>query len=224
MAEHTRIPCHSIGVFADGARWIAACVEEYCPHAQRCIDPFHVVSWATDALDQVRREAWSEAHRQAKGLPKRRPGRPAKGEFSSEKKRAKNLRYALLKNPENLCAIPGVDRSSAITIISEVGVDMAQFSLFVPKIYRFSGPAFCALLEYGSYPGNFHSISFSLFVFCYRFTYKPPPQIPISRTNGKQGQRCRFPECSSDSHNPAAELYLSVQRRRNSLGDPYAYS
>ncbi|MCI9507776.1 MAG: transposase, partial [Oscillospiraceae bacterium] len=32
----------------------------------RCVDPFHVVSWATDALDQVRREAWSEARQQAK--------------------------------------------------------------------------------------------------------------------------------------------------------------
>ncbi len=41
-------------VSADGAKWIADCVEEYCPHAVRCIDPFHVVSWAADALDQVR--------------------------------------------------------------------------------------------------------------------------------------------------------------------------
>jgi transposase len=27
-----------------------------------------------------------------------------------------------------LCTIPGVDRNSAITIISEIGTDMAQFS------------------------------------------------------------------------------------------------
>ena len=58
-------------VSADGARWIASCVEEYCPNAQRCIDPFHVVSWATDAFDQVRREAWAEAHQQAKNQQKR---------------------------------------------------------------------------------------------------------------------------------------------------------
>lgn len=92
-------------VSADGAKWIASCVEEYCPNAQRCIDPFHVVSWATDALDQVRREAWSEAHQQDKSLPKRKPGRPAKGEpvpKKSKAKTAKNIRYALLKNPENL--------------------------------------------------------------------------------------------------------------------------
>ena len=75
------------------------------PNAQRCVDPFHVVSWATDALDQVRRQAWSEAHRQVKNLPKRKPGRPAKGKTTPEKKQVKtlkNLRYALLKNPENL--------------------------------------------------------------------------------------------------------------------------
>ena len=92
-------------VSADGARWIASCVEEYCPKAQRCIDPFHVVSWATDALNQVRREAWSEAHRQNKKQPKRKPGRPAKGESMPKKntaKTVKNLRYVLLKNPEHL--------------------------------------------------------------------------------------------------------------------------
>ena len=101
QAQRASIRC----VSADGARWIASCVEEYCPNAQRCVDPFHVVSWATDALDQVRRQAWSEAHRQVKNLPKRKPGRPVKGKTTPEKKQAKtlkNLRYALLKNPENL--------------------------------------------------------------------------------------------------------------------------
>lgn len=92
-------------VSADGARWIASCVEEYCPNAQRCVDPFHVVSWATDALDQVRREAWLEARRQDRALPKRKPGRPAKGAPKPKSKQSgtvKNLRYALLKNPEHL--------------------------------------------------------------------------------------------------------------------------
>ena len=92
-------------VSADGARWIASCVEEYCPNAQRCVDPFHVVSWATDALDQVRREAWLEARRQDRDLPKRKPGHPAKGAPKPKSKQSgtvKNLRYALLKNPEHL--------------------------------------------------------------------------------------------------------------------------
>ncbi len=93
-------------VSADGARWIAECVKEYCPEAERCIDPFHVVSWATDALDQVRREAWQEARQRASNTPKRGKGRPTKGEkVNPEKQKAKsvkNCRYALLKNPENL--------------------------------------------------------------------------------------------------------------------------
>lgn len=93
-------------VSADGARWIADCVTSYCPNAKRCVDPFHVVSWATDALDQVRREVWTEVHRQAKDAPKRGKGRPSKGEtVNPEKAKAKgikNTRYALLKNPENL--------------------------------------------------------------------------------------------------------------------------
>ena len=44
-------------VTADGARWIADCVNEYCPNATRCIDPFHVVAWANDSLDSVRKAA-----------------------------------------------------------------------------------------------------------------------------------------------------------------------
>ena len=93
-------------VSADGARWIAACIEEYCPNAARCVDPFHVVSWATETLDKERRRAWSEANQTAKEAKKRSKGRPASGEeVNPEKKQAKavkNLRYVLLKNPENL--------------------------------------------------------------------------------------------------------------------------
>lgn len=66
-------------VSADGARWIASCIEKYCPRAERCIDPFHVVSWATEALDKERRKAWSEAYQTAKFAPKRGKVRPADG-------------------------------------------------------------------------------------------------------------------------------------------------
>lgn len=101
-AQRASIRC----VSADGARWIASCVEEYCPNAERCVDPFHVVSWATETLDKERRKAWAEAHQIAKAVPKRGQGRPARGEVvNPEKQQAKavkNLRYVLLKNPENL--------------------------------------------------------------------------------------------------------------------------
>jgi transposase len=52
-------------VTADGARWIADCVKEYCPNAERCIDPFHVVAWANDALDEVRKSAVRQAKKDA---------------------------------------------------------------------------------------------------------------------------------------------------------------
>ena len=92
-------------VTADGARWITDCITKYCPKAERCIDPFHVVSWATDALDEVRRTVWREA-KQAEGKPQKgKRGRPKKGTPPKKKsmaEAAKDSRYALLKNPESL--------------------------------------------------------------------------------------------------------------------------
>ena len=93
-------------VSADGADWIGDVVAERCPNAIRCADPFHVVSWGTDALDEVRRSAWNDAHRQARTEPKRSVGRPrndAPARAASEQARGlKGARYALWKNPENL--------------------------------------------------------------------------------------------------------------------------
>ena len=48
-------------VSADAADWIADVVAERCPTAIRCADPFHVVAWATEALDVERRRAWNDA-------------------------------------------------------------------------------------------------------------------------------------------------------------------
>ncbi len=92
-------------VTADGARWIADVVAEYCPNAERVMDPFHVVQWMTDLLDDVRKQVWNDA-RAAEGASakKRKRGRPKKGEEppASKAKAVKNSRYSLLKNPENL--------------------------------------------------------------------------------------------------------------------------
>lgn len=52
-------------VTADGARWIADCIKDYCPDAERCIDPFHVVAWADDCLDEVRKQAVRQAKKDA---------------------------------------------------------------------------------------------------------------------------------------------------------------
>jgi transposase len=74
-------------VSADMASWIAGPIAERCPHAVRCVDPFHVVQLATDALDEIRREVWNDA---------RRAGQTATA------RELKGARFALWKNPENL--------------------------------------------------------------------------------------------------------------------------
>ena len=93
-------------VSADGAKWIASCVEEFCPNAVRCIDPFHVVEWVNEALSQVRIDSWHTARKNAAPLPKRKRGRPPKGMPPKDNTAAeiKHSRYALGKNPENLTA------------------------------------------------------------------------------------------------------------------------
>lgn len=74
-------------VTADGATWIRDVVAERAPDAIVCLDPFHVISWATDALDQVRRDEWNRL-RQA-------------GQASAAKE-FKGLRFLLRRNWENL--------------------------------------------------------------------------------------------------------------------------
>lgn len=74
-------------VSADGADWIGTVVAERCANATRCMDPFHVVQWCTDALDDVRRDVWNTARKDGmKGLA---------GDL-------KGARFALWKNPEDL--------------------------------------------------------------------------------------------------------------------------
>ena len=50
-------------VSCDMAESIAGAVAERCPNAVRCVDPFHVIALATDALDEIRREVWNQARR-----------------------------------------------------------------------------------------------------------------------------------------------------------------
>ena len=85
-------------VSADGADWIADVVADRCPQAVRCADPFHVVKWATDALDVVRRQAWNTARGRRRSPAQVR----AKGGGTGDAAAIKGSRYALWKNPENL--------------------------------------------------------------------------------------------------------------------------
>lgn len=76
-------------VTADAAEWIATVVARRAPRAMRCADAFHIVAWATDALDVVRRQVWNAA-------------RGGKGKATETSKSLKRARYALWKNPQNL--------------------------------------------------------------------------------------------------------------------------
>ena len=74
-------------VSADAASWIREVVTDRCINAEMCMDAFHVVQWATQALDEVRRQYWRKArtwgqHWKAHDL--------------------RGARWALLKNPEDL--------------------------------------------------------------------------------------------------------------------------
>lgn len=93
-------------VTADAAEWIAHVVAERCPNAVVCADAFHIVAWATEALDETRRQAWNDARSLARSEPKRGRGRPsadAAPRPGHERARAlKHARYALWKNPEDL--------------------------------------------------------------------------------------------------------------------------
>ena len=74
-------------VTADGATWITDVVAERAPDAIVCIDTFHVIGWATKALDEVRRAEWNKL-RQA-GAAK-------------AAKQFKGLRFLLRRNWEHL--------------------------------------------------------------------------------------------------------------------------
>jgi transposase len=74
-------------VSADGAEWIHTAVTRRAPQAAICLDAFHVVSWATKALDEVRRGLWNKLRWQGKN-----------GQAAS----LKGTRWALLKNMGDL--------------------------------------------------------------------------------------------------------------------------
>jgi transposase len=76
-------------VTADGAEWIESVVAKRAPQAIRCLDPFHIVQWATKALDEVRRDKWNELRDAGDG---------------KQSKALKDARWALWKNPGTLTA------------------------------------------------------------------------------------------------------------------------
>ena len=120
-------------VTGDGARWITDCVNEFTPECERCVDPFHVVEWAMDALDEVRKDRWRAAYEKAQQLARENPqkrGRPKSDDKTAAKVQAarakaseiKNSSYTLGKAPEHL------------TKSQQIRLDMIQAN--DPQLYR----------------------------------------------------------------------------------------
>ena len=71
----------------DGAEWIDAGVRKHPPNAGRFLDPFRIVSRMSDALDQVRKRLRNQARC---------------GNDKTATGATRDVRYAVLKNPEDL--------------------------------------------------------------------------------------------------------------------------
>ncbi len=118
-------------VSCDMASWIAGPVADRLPDAVRCVDPFHVIALATDALDEIRREVWNEARKN--------------GEIAAARD-LKGARYALWKNPENL-----TDRQAAkLSSIQKTNARLYRAYLLKEQfrqIYRLPADAATRLLD-----------------------------------------------------------------------------
>ncbi len=74
-------------VGCDGADWIHTVVKAQAPQAKLCLDSYHVVAWASEAVDEVRRRIVRELKAAGRG---------------DEAASLKGSRWAVLKNPGNL--------------------------------------------------------------------------------------------------------------------------
>jgi transposase len=118
-------------ISADAAEWIAKVAARRCPQAVLCLDAFHVVKWATDALDQVRRQTWNTA---------RKSGEVAlAGQL-------KGARFALWKNPEDLTR----RQRAKLAWIARVNQRLYRAYLLKEElrlVFKVKGPRAVALLD-----------------------------------------------------------------------------
>lgn len=90
-------------VSADTASWISKTVAVRAPQAVVCADPFHIVSWASQCLDDVRRQVWNQARRKPGGMKAAGSHVGLRYNLSQgEARKIQRSRYALWKNPEDL--------------------------------------------------------------------------------------------------------------------------
>ena len=74
------------------------------PHVTQCVDPFHLVKLANEAVDKARRWAWNEERKLRPHTPRQR-GRPhadAPEPRRNDTRWVKHARWALLKEPDDL--------------------------------------------------------------------------------------------------------------------------
>jgi len=118
-------------VSADAAEWIANVVADRCPNAELCLDPFHIVAWATKALDEVRREVWNAARRSGQKTVARD---------------LKNARYALWKTPGDL-----TERQAArLAVIAKTNAPLYRAYLLkeqLRQVFQLKGAEGIALLD-----------------------------------------------------------------------------
>ncbi len=118
-------------VSADGAGWIATVVADRCKNATRCMDPFHVVQWCTDALDEIRRDVWNAAR---------------KGGMKTLAGDLKGARFALWKNPEDLTA----NQEAKLSWVQATNKQLYRAYLFkeqLRQVFKLRGEAGTALLK-----------------------------------------------------------------------------
>jgi transposase len=118
-------------VSADAAEWIAAVVADRCPNAELCLDPFHIVQWASKALDEVRREVWNAARKNGQ---------------NSVAKDLKNARYALWKNPGDLTA----RQAARLAVIAKTNAPLYRAYLLkeqLRQVFALKGDEGIALLD-----------------------------------------------------------------------------
>ena len=112
-------------------------------HVRQCVDPFHVVKLANEAIDKTRRADWNRIRDRVRAEPRRTRGRPGKDAPPSERPKArwmKHTRWALLKDPDHL-------KESQLAVLHELRRDRSvlyrcwQLKEGLRDLYRLAEPA-----------------------------------------------------------------------------------
>ncbi|MGH3902356.1 MAG: transposase [Pseudonocardiaceae bacterium] len=100
---------------ADGAEWIHTVDTERAPQALLYLDAFHVVAWATAAVDAVRRGTWNQLRREEK---------------TDQATALKGSRWALLKNPPDLTG----DQRTTVAMIAKTNIPLYRAYLLKEQL------------------------------------------------------------------------------------------